>query len=175
VEYLELSLISGRNIEFDSSIRLFPILFSENDDLATMIIVDSMFGFTTHKMNVRFRPNRRLSPQWKLTVEQFQQHLDYERCFTEVTSTGNWYDHLLARKSPAQLTVFKEHVSEEIERIEIKNRSFRCFVFFIYSIKIPVLHLNHVIDIQQKNVEEKSSPQKNGRIKFFMMNDNEYL
>ncbi|CAF1335678.1 unnamed protein product [Adineta steineri] len=82
----------------------------ENDDLATMIIVDSMFGFTTHKMNVRFRPNRRLSPQWKLVVEQFQQHLDYERCFTELTSIGNWYDHLLARKSPTQLTVFKEHM-----------------------------------------------------------------
>jgi len=132
-----------------------------------MIIVDSMFGFTTHKMNIRFRPNRRLSPQWKLTVEQFQQHLDYERCFTEVTSIGNWYDHLLARKSPAQLTVFKEHVSEDIECIQIKNQSFRCFVFFIYSIKIPVLHLNHVIDIQQKNVEEKWSLQKNGRINGF--------
>ncbi|UJR20761.1 hypothetical protein I4U23_023879 [Adineta vaga] len=82
----------------------------ENDDLATMIIVDSMFGFTTHKMNVRFRPNRRLSPQWKLIVENFRKHLDYERCFTELTSIGNWYDHLLARKSPAQLTIFKEHM-----------------------------------------------------------------
>ncbi|CAF0896885.1 unnamed protein product [Rotaria sp. Silwood1] len=82
----------------------------ENDDLATMIIVDSIFGFTTHKMNVRFRPNRRLIPQWKLTVEQFQEHLDYQRCFDEVTSIGTWYDHLLARKSPIQLTAFKEHL-----------------------------------------------------------------
>ncbi|CAF1164625.1 unnamed protein product [Rotaria sordida] len=82
----------------------------ENDDLATMIIVDSMFGFTTHKMNVRFRPNRRLSPQWKLAVKRFQQHIDYEQCFTELTSIGNWYDHLLARKSSAQLTALKEHM-----------------------------------------------------------------
>ena len=89
---------------------MISILFSENDDLATMIIVDSMFGFTTHKMNVRFRANRRLSPQWKLAVEQFQQHLNYERCFTEITSIGNWYDHLLARKSSAQIVAFKEHV-----------------------------------------------------------------
>jgi histone-lysine N-methyltransferase SUV420H len=89
------------------------ILFSENDDLATMIIVDSMFEFTTHKMNVRFRPNRRLLPQWKFAVEQFQKHLDYERCFTEVTTIGNWYDHLLARKSSIQLISFKEHVSRE--------------------------------------------------------------
>jgi hypothetical protein len=93
---------------------LFIIIFSENDDLATMIIVDSMFGFTTHKMNVRFRPNRRLLPQWKLAVEQFQQHLDYERCFNEVTSIYTWYDHLLARKSPAQLSAFKEHVNRSI-------------------------------------------------------------
>lgn len=76
-----------------------------------MIIVDSMFGFTTHKMNVRFRPNRRLSPQWKTAIQRFQQHLDYERCFNEATSIGNWYDHLLARKSSAQLIAFKEHVS----------------------------------------------------------------
>ncbi|CAF2745873.1 unnamed protein product [Rotaria sp. Silwood2] len=82
----------------------------ENDDLATMIIVDSIFGFTTHKMNVRFRPNRRLLPQWKSTVEQFQEHLDYQRCFDEVTSIGTWYDHLLARKSPIQLTAFREHL-----------------------------------------------------------------
>jgi hypothetical protein len=78
-----------------------------------MIIVDSIFGFTTHKMNVRFRANRRLIPQWKLAVEQFQEHLDYERCFTEVTAIGNWYDHLLARKSPIQLTAFKEHVNKK--------------------------------------------------------------
>jgi histone-lysine N-methyltransferase SUV420H len=92
-------------------------IFSENDDLATMIIVDSIFEFTTHKMNVRFRPNRRLLPQWKLAVEQFQQHLDYERCFTEVTSIGNWYDHLLARKSPVQLITFKEHVNNNNKNI----------------------------------------------------------
>ncbi|CAM4878191.1 unnamed protein product [Rotaria socialis] len=82
----------------------------ENDDLATMITVDSVFGFTTHKMNIRFRPNRRLTPQWKLAVEQFQEHTDYQRCFDEVTSIGTWYDQLLARKSPTQLTAFKEHM-----------------------------------------------------------------
>lgn len=108
-----------------------------------MIIVDSMFGFTTHKMNVRFRPNRRLTPQWKLAVEQFQEHLDYERCFTEVTSIGNWYDHLLARKSPTQIQAFKEHVNEHMEeerKFSLIDHSiiFRCFVFFIYLIKIPV-------------------------------------
>ena len=97
-------------IHFDD---IFSCVFSENDDLATMIIVDSIFGFITHKMNVRFRTNRRLTPQWKLAVEQFQEHLDYERCFTEVTSIGNWYDHLLARKSPTQLTAFKEHVNRD--------------------------------------------------------------
>ncbi|CAF0853030.1 unnamed protein product [Rotaria sordida] len=82
----------------------------ENDDFATMIIVDSIFGFTTHKMNVRFRPNRRLLPQWKLAVEQFQEHLDYQRCFDEVTAIGTWYDQLLARKHPIQITAFKEHL-----------------------------------------------------------------
>jgi len=75
-----------------------------------MITVDSMFGFTTHKMNVRFRANRRLLPQWKLVVEKFQQHLDYERCFNEVISIGSWYDLLAARKNPPQLLSFKEHV-----------------------------------------------------------------
>jgi hypothetical protein len=86
------------------------IFFSENDDLATMITVDSIFGFTTHKMNVRFRTNSRLIPQWKLAIEQFQKHLDYEQCFNQVTSIGTWYEHLLARKNSSQLIAFKEHV-----------------------------------------------------------------
>lgn len=115
------------------------VSFSENDDLATMIIVDSIFGFTTHKMNVRFRPNRRLTPQWKLAVEQFQEHLDYERCFTEVTTIGNWYDQLLARKSSIQIQAFKEHVNDRNRNDEQLNiRLFRCFDFFIYLTKIPV-------------------------------------
>ena len=98
---------------FTSNFVLFILFsfFSENDDLATMIIVDSLFGFSTHKMNPRFRTNRRLWPQWKTTVQQFQQHLDYDRCFNELTSIGTWYDQLLARKSLIQLNAFKEHVS----------------------------------------------------------------
>ena len=75
-----------------------------------MIIVDSVFEFTTHKMNVRFRPNRRLWSEWKRSVENFPKHLDYQKCFNEVTSIGSWYKHLLARKSPAQLNGFKDHV-----------------------------------------------------------------
>ena len=88
------------------------IILSENDDLATMIVVDSIFGFPTHKMNVRFRANRSLLPQWKLAVEQFQQHLDYEKCFADVISIGTWYDNLLARKNSTQLFTLKEHVSK---------------------------------------------------------------
>jgi hypothetical protein len=88
----------------------YGYVFSENDDLATMITVDSIFGFTTHKMNVRFRTNRRLIPQWKLSIEQFQKHLNYERCFNEVITIGTWYEHLLARKDSNQLIAFKEHV-----------------------------------------------------------------
>ncbi len=113
MEYREQLLIFGRMNKFVCYLlnEVFCFTFSENDDLATMIIVDSMFGFTTHKMNVRFRANRRLIPQWKLAVEQFQEHLDYERCFAQVTTIGSWYDHLMARKSPLQLTAFKEHVN----------------------------------------------------------------
>ena len=86
-----------------------------------MIIVDSIFGFTTHKMNVRFRANRRLAPQWKSAIERFQQHLDYERCFNEIITLGKWYDYFLARKTPARLAVFKEHV-----RILITEN--KCFI-----------------------------------------------
>jgi histone-lysine N-methyltransferase SUV420H len=60
-------------------------------------------------MNVRFRTNSRLIPQWKLAIEQFQKHLDYEQCFNQVTSIGTWYEHLLARKNSSQLIAFKEH------------------------------------------------------------------
>ncbi|CAF0781560.1 unnamed protein product [Didymodactylos carnosus] len=61
-------------------------------------------------MNVRFRPNRRLLPLWKQAIVQFSIHGDYEKCFDEVTSNGNWYAQLLVRKSPSQLSAFKEHL-----------------------------------------------------------------
>ena len=89
-----------------------------------MIIVDSIFGFTTHKMNVRFRSNRRLLPQWKLAVEQFQQHLDYQQCFDELISIGTWYSHFVTRKTPAQISAFKEHVSKQIPYIRYRQLIF---------------------------------------------------
>ena len=89
-----------------------------------MITVDSIFGFTTHKMNVRFRTNRRLVPQWKSTIELFQKHLDYERCFNDITNIGTWYELFLARKNSAQLSIFKEHVNT----IDMKRKLYRIYL-----------------------------------------------
>jgi histone-lysine N-methyltransferase SUV420H len=53
----------------------------EYDDTCTMIVVDSMLEFTTHKMNVKFRPIKKYSNDWKEIIKQFQLDLDYKKCF----------------------------------------------------------------------------------------------
>jgi histone-lysine N-methyltransferase SUV420H len=62
------------------------------DDLCTMMIVDSMLGFTTHKMNTRFRPvNKKLQATWKAIIDDFKATSDYTKA-SDLLMHNKWFE-----------------------------------------------------------------------------------
>ena len=94
-----------------SSTPMTPRELSDFDDIATALIVDPYLGFTTHKMNLRFRtPKPSHRKYLKTAVMKFMEHQDYEKAYTELCAC-DWLKSMTARKSKAWHAGLKEHVS----------------------------------------------------------------
>ncbi len=82
------------------------------DDLATAAVVDPLLGFTTHKMNHRFRAP--LKPQAKelcAAVQAFAKHQDYERAYADIAAVS-WWTQATRNKDKGWMGALKEHVSQ---------------------------------------------------------------
>ena len=92
------------------STPMTPRELSDFDDIATALIVDPYLGFTTHKMNLRFRtpkPNHRKF--LKEIVMRFLSLQDYEKAYAELCSC-EWLKAMTIRKCKAWQAGLKEHV-----------------------------------------------------------------
>lgn len=83
-----------------------PKELSDNDDIATSLVLDPYLGFTTHKMNIRFRSPRANNAELKSIVEEFVRDQNYEKAFSRI-SKGDWMPRI---KSKNQLKKLEEHV-----------------------------------------------------------------
>jgi histone-lysine N-methyltransferase SUV420H len=82
----------------------------EYDDMCTMMVVDSMLGFTTHKMNVKFRAvNKKLQSEWKQIIQEFEQNRNYFECFDKLTQ-NKWFQTHFANKTHKQLMDLRQHM-----------------------------------------------------------------
>lgn len=114
VYLLPLSGINGSTNSIVSrlsqSTGMTPKELSENDDLATSLILDPHLGFQTHKMNIRFRPPKVDSAQLKNLVDEFIQTQNYEVAVKKIFS-GPWLPRSYRNKNKMSIKRLHDHVS----------------------------------------------------------------
>lgn len=111
-----------------------PKELSENDDLATSLILDPILGFQTHKMNTRFKPLRVKNDELKKITSDFIQAQNYEKTFSKIMA-GEWIPRTVHNKSKLAQKRLQGHV-----RIFEKVKKSFCFVQFkILFVDLPIL------------------------------------
>lgn len=86
---------------------------AQYDDISTSLCVDPVVGFTTHKMNPRFRHVKGRYTRLKDIIERYTVDGDGEKAYNQLV-TGNWSWTFLMGKAKRQVESFKEHVSDTV-------------------------------------------------------------
>jgi len=111
------SVVSGLNgcngsavSRLSQSTGMSPRELSENDDLATSLILDPHLGFQTHKMNIRFRPLKVDTQQLKAIVDDFIHTQNYDIAIQRIYE-GPWIPRHLKNKNKIATKRLHDHVS----------------------------------------------------------------
>lgn len=91
-----------------------PKELSDNDDLATGLVLDPILGFQTHKMNLKYRPLRVNTDPIKDILEEFIRSQNYARCY-QLLMKGNWIPRAVLNKSKLAQKRLESHVSVSLQ------------------------------------------------------------
>ena len=85
---------------------------AEYDDVASDVVLDTMLGFRTHKMNLSALPSKSLAfKQMYGLLETYRRHGDEEDALRRLTDLlGKWWENFLQSRPGSQIESFKEHV-----------------------------------------------------------------
>lgn len=85
---------------------------AQYDDIATSLCVDPVVGFTTHKMNPRFRHVKGRFGKLRGIIDSYSRDGNSERAYEALVS-GNWARTFLMGKPKPSVTAFERHVSDD--------------------------------------------------------------
>ena len=84
---------------------------AEFDDIAVNLVVDPTMGFSTHKMNAKFRPVRNDVEELRRIVDDYQKTHRIDDALARLFD-GKWASKFFVGKTENQIGAFREHVSE---------------------------------------------------------------
>ena len=113
---------SGTGV-LNSFLGMSPDELSNYDDISTALIVDTYLGFTTHKMNQRFKGlNPATRKIVKKEITEFQTiHQDYDKIYGALVNTTWLKNHLKRLRSKNKQRALKEHIWRYLKMFDNKS------------------------------------------------------
>ncbi|XP_021953852.1 histone-lysine N-methyltransferase KMT5B isoform X2 [Folsomia candida] len=130
------SSISSKMMLQNRVFSMTPKELSDNDDLATAIVLDPVLGFNTHKMCLRYYPPYKTpesAQTLKNIIEKFSDHQNQDVAMNELIE-GGFLRKFLKNKTPEQTVAVQEHVRRYI-RVFHREAGFQIVPCYRYSME----------------------------------------